>query len=131
MELGAPGAVCSGLPRVYVTRRRHHNGARCSGAAIEDDQARCSGRYTKKIDNGRRPVDRSTRRRGRGGVSAARRPTMGDRASRWYYKKIWSSVLRQEERQEKSTPETTGRVELQEWVHESHSTKRCNLKATL
>jgi hypothetical protein len=29
------------------------------------------------------------------------------------------------------TPETTGSVELQEWVHESHSTKRCDLKATL
>jgi hypothetical protein len=31
----------------------------------------------------------------------------------------------------RGTPETTGSVELQEWVLESHSTKRCNLKATM
>jgi hypothetical protein len=143
-------------------RRRRHNGARCSGAAIEDNRARCSGRYKaerwslvlwyEQEDDG-------------AWCSGYSKTNNGYRASQWYYKeggntaaaasilnKTMSLVLRiQEERgvsacttgrdgarcsgrnkKHTGTSTTTGSVDLlQEWVLESHSTKRCDLKATL
>jgi hypothetical protein len=66
--------------------------------------------------------------------STRRRPTVGDRASWWYYKRkavcpqhkggqcATKELVSGSRRQ--STPETTGSVVLQEWVHESHSSAR-------
>jgi hypothetical protein len=101
------GAWCSNqelcapvLPRVYVTRRRrrHHNGARCSGAGILEDGTRCSSPNNKTMELGA-PVQR------RGGVSATElqedRQWPGDRANQWYYKKRWSRCSGRKNRKKK------------------------------
>jgi hypothetical protein len=145
MELGAPTGSCVlqyGLRRVYVTTRRHHgklgapagaDGAWCSGYSKKE--RRCVGKEVRRAQECYQEEDQQWKTSGADTSTRKEGTLHRDTASILNKKKAEDGNRREPVggTTRRSTPvDETGCVDLlQEWVHESHSTKRCKPKATL